>query len=119
MTEPLFDDLDVRSPGKQPGGMCVPEPVHRDGSGQPARFDGGKPDVGAEPPARDVPVGHDRPASPRLVLPDRAASGAVRCVCAPAVLTPAFASGVGAEGAVPVTPPGVVRLGETQCSRVG
>src|SRR5262245_19402168 len=88
-------------------------------SGQSARLDGGQPDVGAEPPARDGTVGHDRAAGPRLVLPGRAALGAVAGIGAPAVLAPAPTSRIRAESAMTVTPPGIVRLGEPERGRLG
>jgi hypothetical protein len=80
----------------------VAEVVGADADGDAGGVEGGFPDVVSEPGAGDVAVGGDGPGWSGVVFACGAAFGAVAGVGAAAVLALAAATGVAADGAVPI-----------------
>jgi hypothetical protein len=85
---------------------------------QPGCFPRRIPHLMTEPVIRDMAIGVPRTRGPGVIFSAAAANSAVIRVGSPAVLAPAFRRVVGSEGAVPVLPAFLVRLGHSGRGRV-
>jgi hypothetical protein len=105
VAEAVFDGLQVCAAGQKPGGVRVAQVVHARTGVQLRGGAGRRPDLGAPPVTRQVPVAvDDRSHAAGCVEPVLAAPGPVGGEGRAAVDAAAGAGGVGGQAAVPVGP---------------
>jgi hypothetical protein len=100
MPEPFFDDREIGATGEKPRGMRVTQIMNPDLDSQVRGFERRHPDVLAEPPAGNMPIGVGDSRLPGLVLASGPALSPVDSKRSFAVGAPAVAGVVTAERAV-------------------
>ena len=68
MPESFFDNREIGTTGEKPRRMRVTQPMHLHMDSQICGFECWHPDVLAEPPAGNVPIGVGDPGPPRLIF---------------------------------------------------